>query len=64
MDSMSTRGSTNYWGAKMKDKKKNKVVAEVIAITELPEDAVASQADELGSQNDDKKKGKKNKKKK
>jgi hypothetical protein len=48
----------------MKDKKKNKVVAEVIAITELPEDAVASQADEPGSQNDDKKKGKKNKKKK
>jgi hypothetical protein len=48
----------------MKDKKKNKVVAEEIAVTELPEDAVASQADELGSQNDDKKKGKKNKKKK
>jgi hypothetical protein len=48
----------------MKGKKKNKIVAEVIAITELPEDAVASQADELGIQNDDKKKGKKNKKKK
>ena len=48
----------------MKGKKKNKVVAEVIAITELPEDAVASQADELGSQDDDKKKGKKKKKKK
>jgi hypothetical protein len=48
----------------MKGKKKNKVVAEEIAITELPEDAVASQADELGSQDDAKKKGKKNKKKK
>ncbi|MGB5453993.1 MAG: hypothetical protein WBM71_16395 [Sedimenticolaceae bacterium] len=48
----------------MKDKKKNKVVAEEIAINELPEDADASQADEVGSQNEDKKKGKKNKKKK
>ena len=47
----------------MKGKKKNKVVAEEIAITELPQDAVASQADELGSHDDDKTKGKKNKNK-
>ena len=48
----------------MKGKKKNKVVAEEIATIELPEGADASRADEVGSQNDDKKKGKKNKKKK
>jgi len=48
----------------MKDNKKNKVMAEVIAVTELPEDPIASQADDVGIQNDDKKKGKKNKKKK
>jgi hypothetical protein len=63
MDSMSTRGSTNYRGDQMKGKKTNKVVAEEIAITELPQDAVASQADELGSHDDDKTKGKKNKNK-
>jgi len=44
--------------------KKNRVVAEEIAITELPEDAVASQAEDVGIQNDEKKKGKKKNKKK
>ena len=48
----------------MNGEENSKDVAKEIVVTELPEDSDALQADEIGSQKDEKKKGKKAKKEK